>query len=221
MNLIQESYQRLFPDKELSYQTILEYNRRLAPFNANILLHQNNLAVHLNLQWKDIDREIKIGLIQHLLLKLFKQRAMTTNIDLYNRFVKNIPMMTKKTKSNPVLALSFSRVNRLFFEEQLEKPNLQWGQNSFHKIAHYNFHTDTVTVSSLLEGVRQEILDYVMYHELLHKHHKFEHGEGRSRFHTREFRMAEKLFPGHDILEKELARLLRTKRTTRRWWFFP
>ncbi len=221
MNLIHESFQRLFPDKPFLYQPHMEYNRRLAPFNANILLRQDVLAIHLNLQWKDIDKEIKIGLIQHLMLKMFRKKAMTANIDLYNRFVKNIPQMTEKTKADPFLDASFVRVNAQFFDHRLEKPNVQWGQNSFHKIAHYNFHTDTVTVSSLLRDARPDILDYVMYHELLHKHHQFEHGKGRSRFHTREFRGDEKLFPQHELLEKELMQMLRReRRAQRKWWFF-
>ena len=75
MNLIQESFQRLFPTKEFSYHAEIEYNRRLSDFNANIRLQHNRLSLHLNLQWKDIDEEIKIGLIQHLLLRIFKERA--------------------------------------------------------------------------------------------------------------------------------------------------
>ena len=89
MNLIQESYQRLFPDQLFSYQTKLGYNRRLGDFNANVRLHQNIIEINLNLQWKDIDNEIKIGLIQHLLLKVFKKKTTTSNITLYNNFVKN------------------------------------------------------------------------------------------------------------------------------------
>ena len=91
MNLIQESFQRLFPEKEFSHQTYFEYNRRLSSFNANILLRNNKISVHLNLQWKDIDNEIKIGLIQTLLLKVFKRKVNTSNIELYNNFIKNIP----------------------------------------------------------------------------------------------------------------------------------
>ncbi len=49
MNLIQESFSRLFPDKEFSYQTEMEYNRRLADFNANIFLYNNKIRVNLNL----------------------------------------------------------------------------------------------------------------------------------------------------------------------------
>ena len=41
MDLIEESYKRLFPDKEFPYNTNIEYNRRLGNFNANIRLYQD------------------------------------------------------------------------------------------------------------------------------------------------------------------------------------
>ncbi len=212
MNLIEESFQRLFPEKEFPYFTEMEYNRRLADFNANIRLEPRKIKVNLNLQWKDIDREIKIGLIQHLLLKMFKTRGHTYNIELYNNFIKNIPILTPKTKFDPLLEASFHRINQQFFSNSAEKPNLTWGQDSFRKLASYNFHTDTVTVSTLFTDARAEILDYLMYHELLHKHHKFKHNYGRSSFHTRAFREDERLYPDHEKIEKEIETVIRKKK---------
>lgn len=224
MNLIEESYQRLFPEKEFSYQTELEYNRRLADFNANIRLEPRKIKVNLNLQWKDIDKEIKIGLIQHLLLKMFKSKRHTHNIDLYNNFIKNIPILTPKTKSDPILESSFNRVNQSFLSNSVEKTNLSWGTASFRKLASYNFHTDTITVSTLFADVEPEILDYLMYHEMLHKHHKFKHHEGRSSFHSTAFREDEKRYPDYELIEKQIETIIRKKKYGGRrksfWTFF-
>ncbi len=214
MNLIQESYQRLFPDKDFSYQEEMEYNRRLGDFNANISLHKDTIKVNLNLQWKDIDEEIKIGLIQHLLLKIFKNNKIknskknTANIELYNNFVRNIPLLTPKTKTDRALEESFNRVNGRFFSSEMEKPNLAWGTESRRKLAGYNFHNDTITISTVFKDAANEVLDYLMYHELLHKHHKFRHKNGRSSFHTREFRRDEKLFQNHNIMEENISRII-------------
>jgi len=216
MNLIQESFQRLFPEKEFPYQSEIEYNRRLADFNANIRLAPNKLKINLNLQWKDIDREIKIGLIQHLLLRILKQKAHTHNIDLYNNFVKNIPILTPKTKSDPLLETSFDRVNDQFLSNSVEKPNLTWGTASFRKLASYNFHTDTITISTLFTDARTEILDYLMYHEILHKFHKFKHHQGRSSFHSPAFKEDEQRYPNHQSVEKEIENIIRRKKFTGR-----
>ena len=58
---------------------------------------------HGSIQHLDIDDEIKIGLIQSLLLNMFKKKTNPPNIELYNNFVKNIPILTVKTQNNPQL----------------------------------------------------------------------------------------------------------------------
>ncbi|MBI4983284.1 M48 family metallopeptidase [Candidatus Woesearchaeota archaeon] len=211
MDLVQEAYQRLFPDKEFSYQSEINYNLKLADFNANIHSNQQKIAIHLNLQWKDIDDEIKIGLIQSLLLKLFRKKISTPNIELYNNFIKNIPLLTQKNRSDPLLETSFQRVNERFFYGCLEKTNLAWGMDAKRKLASYNFHNDTITVSALFKNAPEPVLDYIMYHEMLHKHQKFTHNEGRCTFHTKEFRRAEQQFPDQKQIEKEISNLLRSQ----------
>jgi len=221
MDLIQESFQRLFPNQEFSYRTEMEYNRRLSNFNANISLHHNKIKVNLNLQWKDIDEEIKIGLVQHLLMKVFKRKKISTyNIDLYNNFIKNIPLLTPKTNIDPILEQSYYRVNELFFSSSLEKPNLTWGSDSRRKLASYNFHDDTVTVSTLFQDVREEVLDYLMYHELLHKYHKFENKNGRSSFHSPAFKADEDKYPNRQQIDKEINSIIRGKSRKKKFWKF-
>ena len=218
MSIIERSFRGLFPSREWKYTERLEYNRRLAPFNANILHSQDSIRVHMNLEWKNIDEEIRIGLIQHLLLKVFRSsRVSTTNIDLYTNFTKNIHMLCEKKESDPVLEASFERNNTRFFGEALEKPNLKWGKRAIRRLASYNYHNDTITMSTIFEGVEDErLLDYVMYHEMLHKHFKFEHNNGRHSYHSKEFRAAERLFENWQELERNLGMLVRGTRVVRK-----
>lgn len=218
MDIIKHSFQQLFPEKGFPYQSTLEYNRRLADFNANILCQRDNIKVHLNLQWKDIDEEIKIGLIQHLLCRAFKVKRQTYNIELYHNFIKNIPTLTRKTKSDPILEASFQRNNQQFFQNTMEQPNLQWGSASFRKLASYSYHTDTITVSTLFQQVTSEILDYLLYHEMLHKQFQFKHANGRLSYHSPAFKKAEKLYPHQLKIEQELAQI---SRKSQRRQFFP
>lgn len=212
MELIQEAHRRLFPENEFPYQTELNYNLRLADFNSNIRFTRSKVTINLNLQWKDIDDEIKIGLIQSLLLKMLKKRINSPNIGLYNNFVKNISILTPKTENDPLLASSFQRVNQQFFSQQLEQPNLTWGTDSRRKLASYNFHNDTISVSTLFQNVSENILDYLMYHECLHKWQKFQYKNGRSAFHTKEFREAERRYPQQEEVEQEISRIIRPHR---------
>ena len=157
MNLIQEAYHRIFPETEIPFEAELSYNRKLSDFNANIHKGWNKIEIHLNLQWKDIDDEIKIGLIQHLLLKILKQKKNSPNIELYHNFVKNIPILTPKTQTESNLEQSFNRINERFFHNQMEKPNLAWGQDSKRKLASYNYHGDIITVSTLFRNASSGI----------------------------------------------------------------
>jgi predicted metal-dependent hydrolase len=226
MNLIQESFQQLFPNKTLNYQTLLKYNKKLGDFNGNIKLLDNFLQVNMNYKWKEIDQEIQIGLIQTLLLKMFakryryKEKTPTFNINLYNNFVKKIPLLTPKTKTHPILENSFHRVNQQFFHELLDRPNLQWGTASKAKLACYNFHNDTITVSTIFKDAPDHVLDYLIYHELLHKKQKFQFKNNRNYFHTKRFRQAEDLFPNKNQIDKEINKIIRQHKTIKRYSFF-
>jgi len=215
MDLIIESYGRLFPDKLCPYDTQIEYNRRLSAFNANVKLRGNVISLNMNLQWKDIDEEIKIGLVQSLLLKILREKGekkQTMNINLYNNFIKNIPILTPKNVTDLVLEGVFLELNEKFFAGELEKPNLQWGQQAFRRLAHYNFHSDMITISETFREARPEILQYIMYHEMLHKKMAFTHREGRHSYHSPEFKYAEALFPGHEQIEKEIQQFVRKQK---------
>jgi hypothetical protein len=212
MDIIRESYVRLFSSRTFPYKTNLYYNRRLSDFNANISLHGRILTVKMNLQWKNIDDEIKIGLIQSLLVKVFckSKKKSTLNIELYNDFVKKIPDFFPKDKSDPHLEKVFHRVNDNLFGGTIEKTNLAWGTYSTRKLASYNFHNDTITVSKVFRESSPRVLDLLMYHEMLHKKYQFETSrKGRHNYHTSKFKKAESMFFDKDAVEKEIDQEIR------------
>jgi len=206
MNLIEESYKRLYPEKEFNYLTDIKYSGKFRSFNANIRCRGNHITLNLSKDWKNIDPEITIGLVQELLIKLFKSKKHTKNIDMYTHFIKSLHNYVPKTKNDPVLESSFIRINDRYFDGLLEKPNLEFGKRSFTKLGCYSYATDTVTISSALKD-DLELVDYIMYHELLHKKHQFYSKNGRNFHHTHLFREKERSFPNAELLEKRLKRL--------------
>jgi predicted metal-dependent hydrolase len=206
MNIIEESFRRLYPEKNFTYYSSIKYNGKFRPFNSNIKLRGNNITLNLSRNWKDIDDEIKIGLVQELLIKLFKSKKHTKNMDMYNSFIKNLHNFVPKTQSDPLLENSFNRVNEKYFSGTIEKPNLRFGSRSFSKLGSYEYATDTIMLSSVLKD-DFELLDYVMYHEMLHKRHKFSSKNGRNYHHTSDFREKEKQFINADLMERRLKRL--------------
>jgi predicted metal-dependent hydrolase len=168
------------------------------------------MTFKLSREWKKVSEEIKIGLIQLLLLKVYKEKKKTINIDLYEKFIKAIGDYSEVTETNPVLEQSFNRVNEKYFNGFIDKPNLRWGSASFSKLGSYEYGANTVIISSIFKD-DEELLDYIMYHELLHKKHKFHTKDGRSYHHTKHFRSKEKEFDNPRIEEK-LKKFLAKKR---------
>ena len=210
--LIQEAFRQLYPEKEPRYDFSIKYSRKFKPYNANVKLYGNKLTFHFSKDWKKISREIQIGLIQELLTKILKDKRKTMNMELYNLFLKNVHIAVPKTKTDEVLEESFNKVNDDYFNGMLDKPNLQWGSSSTSKLGSYEYGSDTITISTIFKGNQQELLDYVMYHEMLHKKFKFENKNGRTVHHSPEFKRMEAKFPDRDLMEKEISRLARKHR---------
>lgn len=95
------------------------------------------------------------------------------------------------------LTAVFARVNAMYFAGQLVRPRLTWNrQLTGAKFGHYDFLRDTVLLSVTLDAphVPVYVVDFVLYHELLHKQLGVRVVNGRRYAHTAEFRAAERRF---------------------------
>lgn len=217
MNLVETAYKELYPENPLLKDCVLKYSGRFRGFNANVRMTSAELIVNMSRQWKTVSPDIQKGLIQELLVRVFKNKKQTLHMDLYHHFIKSMSKVAPKTRTHPVLEESFERVNNAFFTGMIEKPNLKIG-NGVNRLGTYEYATDTVSISKILLE-HPELLDYVMYHELLHKKHQYKSNSGRHTHHTHAFRKEEQKFPNADILEGELNKLVRkNKRMLSFWW---
>ena len=219
MNIIEEAFHEL-SGKELDYNNRVIYSGRFKGYNANASKSITTITFKLSKKWRGINRDIRIGLIQTLLVKFFGRKESTINMDLYNNFIKNVHIAIPKVKSDPILSDSFERVNDKYFNGMIEKPNLIWGADSIRKLGSYDYQSDEISISSVFKENDIQLLDYVMYHEMLHKKHKFYNTKsGRSYHHTAAFKKAEKAFDRAEEIEKSLTRLCRKSKIKR--IFFP
>jgi len=95
------------------------------------------------------------------------------------------------------LAQVFARVNTEYFDNRLTTPRLTWNKTlTQRKFGHYQPLGDTVMISLTLDEARipAYVVDFVMYHELLHKQLGIELVGGRRYAHTPEFRAREREF---------------------------
>ncbi|HQE94147.1 MAG TPA: hypothetical protein PLH19_15745 [Anaerolineae bacterium] len=108
------------------------------------------------------------------------------------------------------LAAIFDRVNVTYFVGALPAPRLTWNKTLTHrKLGHYQFNTDTVMLSLSLDDVAipPYVVEFVMYHELLHKHLGVKLVNGRRYAHTTAFRDAERRFAQYEQAQAFLSKL--------------
>ncbi|MFW6013641.1 MAG: hypothetical protein ACOCQG_00545 [Candidatus Nanoarchaeia archaeon] len=218
--LSEKAYKELFDTEDCPYKITLKYSGKFSGYNANVKMRGKYISFGLSSEWKGIDDDIQIGLLQNLMCKIFKKNIDTINIRLYHGFLKNVHVALPKQVCEPELSESFRRVNEKFFSGSMDISCLKWGNKSARLFGSYDYGTDTIKINPLLQG-KVHLLDYVMYHEMLHKKHKFSSSNTRTFHHTPEFKRDENMYPGKKELEKELSCLDKTKiRATKLFHWF-
>jgi predicted metal-dependent hydrolase len=92
----------------------------------------------------------------------------------------------------------------------MDQPNLTWNKTLTHrKFGHYQANTDTVMLSISLDksSTPAYVIEFVMYHELLHKQLGVVTNRGRRYAHTKAFREAEARFPQQEQAQAYLNKL--------------
>lgn len=212
MGMCDDAIAGLFPERAGRYSTQLKYSGKFKSFNANVRMSGSRIAFCLSRKWETVSCEIQIGLLQSLLLRLFRAKGETQNLELYEMFMKNMSKAALVHTQEPELLVSFERVNDGYFYGMLDPPNLVWGDKSLRKLGSYEYGSDTITISRIFFGGPARLLDYVMYHEMLHKKHSFSSKNGRSYYHTHKFRKQEQEFTGYPAIEKELSSFIRKRK---------
>ena len=111
------------------------------------------------------------------------------------------------------LNAAFDRVNAAYFSGQMHRPRLVWSRTrTTRKLGHYDQAQDSMMVSITLDapGVPDYVVDFVVYHELLHKSLGTKVVNGRRRAHTSAFRKAERGFRQYSEARAVISALTRS-----------
>jgi hypothetical protein len=95
----------------------------------------------------------------------------------------------------------FTRVNRHYFNSELKQPELSWSPGrSRTLLGYHDGHLNLIVISRWLDRktVPQEVVDFIMYHELLHIVIPTRCKNGRRMIHTPEFRRREQEFKEYE-----------------------
>lgn len=175
--------------------------------------------------FKDAPKDVLISLARILLAKLKKTPVNPEDEKKYQAYVTSEKMQKSastilKSRSRPWkkirgkyknLNKSFKRVNNTYFNGKMKKPVLTWSTRRARRmLGKYDVDQDTVIISPILDSPHtpDELLDFIMYHELLHKKHGIIVKKNRRRIHTPEFKKDEKKFKDYKkmkILMRKLA----------------
>ncbi len=214
---IEQAYVQLFKSQNTDYNFQVKFSAKFGSYNANVKKSGDNIVFSFSREWETVSDEISMGLVQELLRKILRKKVTpTTNMQLYDIFVKNLHLAVPKTATDEKLLEIFNKVNDTYFNNILEAPNLQWSGESKTKLASYDYHTDSIKVSTIFKEADEDILAYLLYHEMLHKKLKFTGMGKKTVHHGREFRELEKQFENQEEMERKLQRYARSGR--RRSW---
>ncbi len=120
----------------------------------------------------------------------------------YCQVLRELDHITEVNAENPQgehydLDYLFTKINREYFAATLKKPRLIWSSvPTYRKLGHYEPARDRIVMSLALDHhtVPQYVVEFVLYHELLHKLHGTKLVNGRRMIHTPEFRRDELKF---------------------------
>lgn len=118
----------------------------------------------------------------------------------------------------------FHELNGRFFGGQLARPVLSWSQQQTRRVLGHHDHVhEAIIISRTLDNPRipRFVLEYVLYHEMLHIKHAARMVDGRTIYHGRQFRTDERRFERFDEALRWLDKIAsparrRTRRARRR-----
>ncbi|AFY44517.1 hypothetical protein [Nostoc sp. PCC 7107] len=137
------------------------------------------------------------------------------SLEEYSSVLLNLDLIADVIAENPQgnfynLNDLFDKLNHEYFAANLVKPRLTWSQiKTYRKFGHYEPARDRVVMSTTLDNVNvpKFVTEFVLYHELLHKHHGTKWVNGKRMVHTTQFRTDERKFKFYAEADSWLKKL--------------
>lgn len=153
------------------------------------------------------------GMSEKYLSHIGSHKFWSDRRDLYVGRAKNLAFRAKGSERD--LGTVFDYVNACYFGGKLDTPELAWASESpSRRVGFFHAPLRILAVNRALDSARvpRYVLEFVVYHELLHGLLDVEDGvSGRIR-HTAEFRKKERAFARYDEAHVWLARIAHRRR---------
>ena len=200
------------------------------PYN-NLVLTIRRREESVYVRFSDLMRQCSLPVLEGaaalLLSRIYRRKAPKSLVQPYLDYTRSqrtrqrIQRMrrtrVRPAASNPQgihfdLSEMFDSLNGKFFEGTLERPHLGWSTRSWRRqFGCYDPGPNQILLNRRMDHpfVPQYVVEYVLYHEMLHVKHPTRRSGCSLVSHSREFRAEEKLFPQFDRARGFLDRLAR------------
>jgi len=205
-----------------------------AGLSSTIRMRQGRVYVRVSDILRQCPREVLYALACILVAKLYRQKISTEHERAYREYTTRPSVMeaseaTRRSRGYKIttspagkvydLESLFAKLNSRYFAGGLERPVLSWSQRRTRRVLGHHDHVhDAIIISRTLDDARipRFVVEYVLYHEMLHVKHRARTVSGRTIYHSRQFREDEARFERFDEAVEWLERIARPARRRRR-----
>ena len=198
---------------------------RFANVNNTIRLREGRILVRISDLLETAPESVLRAIAHILIAKLYRKPIAAGHAARYRQYVAGHHLSAKvhlirqmrgrKRIASPQgdvynLEEIFDELNQHFFHGLLGRPQMTWSQNhARNHLGHFDPAHNTIVVSRIFDrkGVPRFVLEYLVYHEMLHLKYPVKLRGTRRCVHGAEFQAEEKLFP-HVAQAKKILKSL-------------
>lgn len=196
-----------------------------AGLNHTIRIRKQRIYVRISDLLRDAPPPVQRALAFILMAKLFRKRASAEHQKLYRQYayqphVVRASELARRARGRKHLTGGagkcynldqlFARLNRRYFDGALPRPALSWSQRRTKRILGHHDHVhDAIVISRSLDEpeIPEFLVEFVLYHEMLHLKHRPRQINGRRVYHHAAFRSDERRFARYAEASAWLDRL--------------
>ena len=160
-----------------------------------------------------------LKIVVHLLLsRIYKKPADGHMRRVYREYCNTVyPQISAPVKGyysqgkHFDLRMRFDYLNRTYFQDQLSVEHIGWSKRSSkRRLGFYDKTRNLLVISRMFDHPRvpPEVIDFLIYHEMLHIKFPAVEKNGRRVIHSIEFKAAERQFPDYRTVDKLARRFI-------------
>lgn len=211
LEIFQETYRELRPASAIPELKIEFF--AFANVNNTIRLRNGKLLVRLSDLLEGAPETVLRAIAHILLAKMYRRPIDRGQAARYRKYVASHDIVRKahlvrQMRGRKLLRSArghfydldtvFEDLNTHFFHGLMARPRMSWSQSNTRRIlGHYDPAHNAIIISRIFDhpAVPSFVLEYIVYHEMLHLKHPVRLRGSRRCVHSPEFQAEERLFP--------------------------